>query len=75
MSLPYEDSCGNIYWVDYNFFLHRLDGPALINSIGNNLWYVNNKDITNEVEEWMKEQNTTYPFDEPTQMLFLMKFG
>jgi len=55
--------------------LHRLDGPAHIRYDGYTEWWINDYQITNGVVEWMKEQQVTWPFDEPTQMLFLMKFG
>jgi len=55
--------------------LHRVDGPAIVTLAKGVGWFVNNQNITDSVEEWMEEQNITWPFDEPTQMLFLMKFG
>jgi len=61
------------WWA--NGKLHRIDGPAYIGDSGLKAWYFNGICITNEAIEWMKEQKVTYPFDEPTQMLFMMKFG
>lgn len=58
-----------------NGVLHRLDGPAMELSNGDAEWYSGGICITYEVTEWMEEQNIIYPFDEPTQMLFMMKFG
>lgn len=55
--------------------LHRIDGPAVIRYDGSSHWCVNGNYITDEVKEWMREQNVTCPFDEPTQMMFLMTFG
>jgi len=55
--------------------LHRIDGPAIEYKNGRIFWYINGYDVTIEVNQWINEQNITYPFDEPTQMLFLMNFG
>lgn len=62
------------WWV--NDKLHRLDGPAFEKADGPDHWYINDNFIsTKDINEWMEENNLTIPFDEPTQMLFLMKFG
>jgi len=56
--------------------LHRTDGPAVVYNHGIKFWFwVNGYQITDEVNDWMKEQNVTWPFDDQTQMLFMMKFG
>jgi len=55
---------------------HRIDGPAVINLIlGTQYWFINGENITEDAIVWVEENNLTIPFDEPTQMLFLMKFG
>jgi len=56
---------------------HRTDGPAIVTTIMSHLielWFLNDNELYN-VNEWVKENNFTIPFDEPTQMMFLMKFG
>jgi len=65
---------GSKYWF-VNGLHHRLDGPAYIRFDGYTEWWVNDYEITNDVNEWINENNFTIPFDEPTQMLFMMKFG
>ncbi len=37
--------------------LHRTDGPALLYSTGEEFWYINDKNITDEVNRWIKENN------------------
>jgi len=71
-AVEYNDG-GEEWWV--NGKLHRLDGPALFTMHYVNEWYIYGNKVTSEVNEWMKEQHVTWPFDEPTQMLFFMKFG
>jgi len=65
---------GSKYWY-VNGLRHRIDGPAIIKYDGKTEWWVNGNQISNEVEVWLEEQNVIWPLDEPTQMLFLMKFG
>jgi len=62
------------WWV--NGLLHRTTGPARTSVYyGQGDWYINGYHITNQVEEWLKETHHSVPFDKPTEMLFLMKFG
>jgi len=65
---------GNETWL-VNGGIHRIDGPAIEWADGTLEWWINDCEITNDVNEWVKENNFTIPFDEPTQMMFLMKFG
>ena len=54
---------------------HRLDGPAYENPMsGLNEWYINDRNITMEVEPWLKEQGFTWPLDEQAQSLFILRF-
>jgi hypothetical protein len=57
-----------------NDYLHRLDGPAWIDANGNQEWWINDKEITSDVERWMKQNNVTWPWDEQTQMQFVLTF-
>ena len=52
----YEDG---EYWY-LNGKWHREDGPAVIYSDGTQAWYINGKDLTEEVNEWFKQYNLTY---------------
>jgi hypothetical protein len=54
---------------------HRLDGPAIIEPDGDQEWWVNGKEITDEVISWMQQQGVTWPWDEETQMQFVLTFG
>ena len=60
-SKPYTNDNGDVYWylksagIEY---LHRLDGPAVECVDGKNYWFVNDEDLdTNEVENWIKEND------------------
>jgi hypothetical protein len=55
--------------------VHRLTGPAVITTKGDQYWYVNGVDITQEVNTWMTENNTSWPWDEHTQALFVLRWG
>ena len=44
-----KDSTGYIW--------HRLDGPAYINSTGEVVWYINDFDVTYEIEKWAKDRD------------------
>jgi len=52
--------------------LHRVDGPAVIRANGTQVWWVHGKSITGEVEQWMISHDITYPWDEDTQIQFLL---
>ena len=61
------------WWV--NGHLHRLDGPASIRASGKQEWWVNYQNITTQVEAWMQTQAVTWPWDDQTQMQFILTFG
>jgi len=61
------------WWV--NSRLHRLDGPAWIDVGGTQFWYVKGQDITEPVLSWMKHRAVSWPWDDQTQMLFLLTWG
>lgn len=52
---------------------HRLDGPAIVEADGSREWWVNGHNVT-EVEQWIKENDFSYPFDKQTQVLFKLRF-
>ena len=54
---------------------HRLDGPAVISANGDQEWWVNDQNITTQVEAWMQTQAVTWPWDDQTQMQFILTFG
>jgi hypothetical protein len=60
------------WWVDGK--CHRTDGPAIIWKDGDQSWYINGKKITQEVNDWMRKQNVTWPWDTETQAQFVLTF-
>ena len=61
------------WWVNHQ--LHRLDGPAVIYADGRQEWRVCGKDITPQVEAWMKDHAITWPWNDETQMQFILTWG
>ena len=61
------------WWV--NGQRHRLDGAAYIYADGGQQWWVNDQHITDQVEAWMQTQAVVWPWDDQTQMLFILTFG
>jgi len=59
---------------------HREDGPAIqsiyghINIDPGDTWWINGKDITDDVKKWIEENNIVYPFDNETKVEFKLKF-
>lgn len=68
-----EHKNGHKAWYQ-NGLPHRLDGPAVIYSDGYQAWYINGKPITEEVNQWLKEQNITLPMSESELTMFILKF-
>ena len=67
-------SSGTQEWF-VNGELHRLDGPAHINPrLEYYLWFLNNRNITTKVVNWMRNHNITWPLDEEDQAQFLLTF-
>lgn len=62
-----------LQWADEDGRYHRIDGPAYVMD-GITGWVIHGDDITHEVNEWMNENNITWPFDEETSVLFKLKF-
>ena len=69
-----------IIWADgtqhwrINNQLHRVDGPAVIYSDGEYEWWANGRNVTQEVDAWMQQQNVKWPWDEETQAQFVLTF-
>ena len=55
--------------------LHRLEGPAYIGANGTQEWWVRGQNITTQVNSWMQTQAVTWPWDDQTQMQFILTFG
>ena len=55
--------------------LHRLDGPAVIYANGSQEWWVRGQNITTQVNSWMQTQAVVWPWDDQTQMQFLLTWG
>lgn len=61
------------WWV--NGDRHRVDGPAIEYNDGIVSWYMfGNRLNTFEVEQWLKDNNLSYPFNKETQFLFQLRF-
>lgn len=60
------------YYV--NGICHRIDGPAIIRIDASVEWYINGYRISEKVNDWLLENNISYPFDEETKMLFKLRF-
>ena len=54
---------------------HRLNGPAYIRTDGTRAWWVRDQEITQEVKAWMIDRNVTWPWDEDTQIQFLLAWS
>ena len=63
-----------VWWV--NNQKHRIDGPALIWDDGSEEWWINGQQLnTANIEQWMRDQGITWPFDKDTQVEFLLTWG
>jgi hypothetical protein len=65
---------GDQFWYLHDK-LHRLTGPAVIWLDGTQTWHIHGRNITQEVEAWMTENNITYPWDAHTQVEFVLRWG
>jgi len=61
------------YWL--NGKLHREDGPAAIYPNNCVYYFLNNNDITEEVEEWIKKNNIPEVWTNSHKILFKLTFG
>jgi hypothetical protein len=64
---------GDQFW-GVNGKRHRTNGPAVIRLNGDHEWWVNGRDITQEVNAWMQKQGVIWPWDEETQVQFTLTF-
>ena len=70
----------SIIWADgtqvwcANGPLHRIDGPAVIRADDTQEWWINGKNISGKVEQWMELKKISWPFDELTQVEFLLSW-
>jgi len=61
------------WWV--NDRRHRTDGPAVIGADGRQAWWVNGENVTRRVVAWMRANRITWPWDDQTQILFVLTWG
>lgn len=69
--LIWSDDSQFICWLQRGLY-HRLDGPAIVSP--RLQWYVEGKDITEEVNEWLRESKSMIPFTPEEKFQFLLKF-
>ena len=55
--------------------LHRSDGPAVMRADGNRQWWLHGKNMTEEIESWMKSLGVSWPWDEEIQFRFRLTFS
>ena len=65
---------GSLYWFK-NDLLHRVCGPAMIHSKSKIEWWINDKNITKEVEDWLRTCQYKYPFTAEQQIEFMLTFA
>lgn len=58
------------WWL--NGVRHRTHGPALTDANGRQTWWIQGKEITNQVNLWMQQQQVTWPWDAETQAEFVL---
>jgi len=70
------DFCGTIFYY-LNGKCHREDGPAIIWKDGKVLYFINDKNITKEVNDWIKDNNIPdYKlWNNSHKILFKLTFG
>ena len=55
--------------------LHCLDSPSIVYEDGTQWWYINGNPLPQEpVQKWIKDREASVPFDENTQVEFLLTF-
>src|SRR4051812_21269895 len=65
---------GNKFWY-MNGQFHHINGPAVELYNRTKHWYVNGNLITGEVNEWLADNNYTYPFNDEAQVQFKLRFS
>ena len=69
----YEHSNGTKAWyIDGKS--HRIDGPAIEYVGGRKEWWIDGEDVTDEVDNWLNENNISYPFDEDELVQFKLRW-
>jgi hypothetical protein len=71
-AIEYAD--GSSAWYQ-NGLCHRLDGPAVKYSSSGHDWYINGTKVTEEVMQWLSEQNIKLPMSESELSMFILKFA
>ena len=67
---------GMCYYL--NGLFHREDGPVIIWKDGSKYWFINNKEITKEVNNWLSGETDIPPYekwDNNTRLIFKLTFG
>ena len=54
--------------------LHREVGPAVMYNDGSVDWYFDGIRVTDEIEDWMKENVISWPFNNENLMLFKLQW-
>ena len=65
----------NTIYYYLNGKYHREDGPAIIINGSIQKYYINDKNITEEVEEWIKENKIPKDWNNSHKLLFKLTFG
>jgi hypothetical protein len=70
----YIGAGGTLVWRK-NGLRHRITGPAVIHPNNEHEYWINEVNITKEVESWLKTRKYTYPFTPEQQVEFVLTFG
>ena len=70
----HTDANGTRRWF-VNQQLHRLDGPAVIYSDGNQEWWIHNRGLTDHINSWITARGVSWPWDEDVQTEFLLTWS
>ncbi len=65
---------GDMSWY-FNGKRHRENGPAMFFTNGYMEWWINGENITEQVNEWMMENDIVYPFTDEEVIMFQFKFA
>jgi hypothetical protein len=75
VGVPAVIEADGTHWWYLHGELHRIDGPALIEPDGTQYWYVRDRNITEEVLDWMRANAVTWPFNDAHRMEFIMRWA
>jgi hypothetical protein len=70
----YIGADGTLWWFK-NGLRHRTTGPAVIYPSYKHEYWVNDVNITKEVESWLKSRKYKYPFTPEQQVEFVLTFS